>query len=131
MTESEIKSLYSQIEGLSTEEIQYRINKELSTTEALAGATAWGGIINIIIRLCTPSKPKVHSAELEAACKNSWNLNASKILTIINNNPKTSKCVMDIILLLAPTIAQQFAGISGMAIVGTLVIVCKQKLGLA
>lgn len=131
MTEKEIKSLYNQIEELSTSEIQHYVDNELVTpsngslTPNLgllgAGAMCGFGILN---------KTQSSASELKHACEKAWNHNISRIRNIINNNPKTSKTIMDILLLLAPAIAQQHTGISGMAIVGTLTILCKQNLGL-
>lgn len=126
MTEKEIESLYKQIEGLSSSEIQQRVDKELA--HQTSSNHILGSLIGI--GLIVPNTPKVKASELERACKKSWIYNLSKIRDIINHNPKTSKSIMDIVVLLAPAIAQQYTGISGMAIVGALTIFCKQNLGL-
>ena len=140
MTESEIKSLYYQIEGLSTSEIQSRVDQEFSDSvdyvaEDIVGAAATGilgyaaAAVSLVSRIFNRRR-NVSPEELKAACNKSWNLNITQIRTIIDNNPKTSRCIMDIVILLAPAIAQQYTGMSGMAIVGTLTIICKQNLGL-
>lgn len=149
MTKREIISLYSQIEGLTTSEIKTRVALELSDNggfvaggakdylKSAIGATSFNQAnalsvfpLGIVARAICKRKPKVSPTELKDACNKSWDLNLTQIRTIINNNPKTSRCIMDIVVLLAPAIAQQFSGMSGMAIVGTLTIICKQNLGL-
>lgn len=142
MTESEIKSLYKQIEGFNTSEIQKIVDKEFVDIDsvdwdnfhgALPGnytMTLPGKFVRRLIAFFIKRSNKRKVSELENACRKSWNLNITQIQTIINNNPKTSRCIMDIVILLAPAIAQQYSGMSGMAIVGTLTIICKQNLGL-
>lgn len=140
MTEYEIKSIYNQIERLSSSEIQNRIDREFSSSYvggAAVGAgfggligSAIGGFWGAISNWDDNDKSTQKQKELERACRKSWDLNINQIRTIIQKNPKTSKGIMDIVLLLAPAIAQQYTGISGMAIVGTITIICKQNLGL-
>lgn len=137
MTEYEIKSIYKKIEELSFPEIQNLIDREFSSSYASGTAIGAGfgsligaSVFNTISKWDETNKPTQIQLELEKSCRNSWDLNINQIRNLIQNNPKTSKGIMDIVLLLAPAIAQQYTGISGMAIVGTLTIICKQNLGL-
>lgn len=122
MTEEEIKALYSKIEGLDTNDIKALVNAEIPS---IGGVAQIGGIGCIAGTALMGGM-----STLEKACKKAWEQNKKHIQSIIQNNPKSSKTIMDVICLLAPTIAQQYTGFSGMAIVGTLTIMCKQNLGL-
>lgn len=132
MTNSEIESIFLQIEGLSSSEIQNRVNQELSKSPSADGelGSLFGNAVFTSFSLGKTNKTEYNKKNLEDVCKKSWELNRTKIHSIILNNPKTSKSIMDIVMLLAPAIAQQYTGFSGMAIVGTLTILCKQNLGL-
>lgn len=141
MTEYEIKSIYEQIEGLNSSEIQNRVDLEFTSSDAgsfnvgaLMGAAVCGavggGFLGGFFKGDYDDKAMQAKKKLEYACRKLLEQNRHQVLTIIQNNPKTSKGIMDIVLLLAPAIAQQYGGFSGMAIVGTLTIACKQCLGL-
>lgn len=121
MTKEEIKVLYGKIEGLDTNDIKALVNAETPSI---------GGVAQIGTGCIAGTALMVGMSTLEKACKKAWEQNKKHIQSIIQNNPKSSKTIMDVICLLAPTIAQQYTGFSGMAIVGTLTIMCKQNLGL-
>lgn len=155
MTEIEIKSLYKQIEGFNISEIQKIVDQEFVKIDSVKynsypakynsypalpdnSSMTLPGKFKFMRRIKAlfvrrsnkrDKREKRDVSELQKACQKSWNLNIAQIMTIINNNPKTSRCIMDIVILLAPAIAQQYSGMSGMAIVGTLTIICKQNLG--
>lgn len=124
MTEEEIKTLYSKIERLDIDEIKAIIDAESQILSGEIGFNIFGALLGNLF-----SAGSVYS-NLEKACKKTWDQNNNRIQSIIQNNPKSSKAIMDIVCLLAPTIAQQYTGFSGMAIVGTLTIMCKHNLGL-
>ena len=124
MTEEEIKTLYSKIERLDIDEIKAIIDAESQILSGEIGFNFIGALLGNLF-----SAGSVYS-NLEKACKKTWDQNNNRIQSIIQNNPKSSKAIMDIVCLLAPTIAQQYTGFSGMAIVGTLTIMCKHNLGL-
>jgi len=121
MTNSEIKKYVSQLEGLSTHEIEQIVSGEL----ALAAGSGWLGIAIGAGAFCgnlnkwTPDK-------VMDVCKKSIANASQSIRQILQNNPKTTNYSLEIIQLVAPAIAQQYGGISSMAIVGTLSILCKQ-----
>lgn len=129
MTEEDIKALYRQIEGLETDEIKTLVDNQLSNHLSVraAAVNSIGSETASIIKFLWK---KITMPSLDNICKTAWDSNIDKIHTIITNNPKSSKTIMDILCLLAPTIAQQYTGFSGMAIVGSLTILCKHNLGL-
>lgn len=124
MTEREIKDLYRQIEGLNTDEIKATIERAIcSNTCSRLDFSARRGFQD-------EASTEESIFTLETACMKAWDKKINLIQSYINKNPKSSKAIMDIVCLLAPTIAQQYTGFSGMAIVGTLTIMCKHNLGL-
>jgi hypothetical protein len=123
MTREEVEYLHNQLEGLNTDQIQLIVTNEL-------------GIVRI-----KPRSPFVHywndepdyniselktPEELETICKDTIKKNSSTIKEILQKHPNYTNYVIDIIMLLAPAIAQQYLGISAMAIVGSITIICKQ-----
>jgi hypothetical protein len=80
---------------------------------------------------CCPSPPDPDieyptPEELEEVCKESIKENSFSIKQILKKHPNYTNCIIDIITLLAPAIAQQYIGIPGIAIVGTITVICKQ-----
>lgn len=145
MTEEEAKIYFQKIEHTETDYLKQIVLMECSDTPFFdtpchrgrlpSVEDLNGSLINRFYSFLLGRKTKKQVAEekaelIETVCNNAWEENINKIHSIIASNPKTSKCIMDIICLLAPAIAQQYTGFSGMAIVGTLTIMCKQNLGL-
>ncbi len=138
MTQSEALEYYKQIEFFDSKEIRKLIKKELQPSlnqiarDAALGilcriagglfggpvGAAAGGPINV---RSTPSPEDV-----ESICKDSIKNNSSSIKQILQKHPNYTNYVIDIIMLLAPAIAQQYIGIPGIAIVGSITILCKQ-----
>lgn len=120
MDKSEIATLYQQIEDLSPNQINELIERDtphvlFSKARCISvGASLFGEAIR---------KPKEH---VKSACEKEIRKNRSTIKDIIRKHPKSKDYIFEIIMLLAPAIAQQYTGFSGMAIVGTLTIICKQ-----
>ena len=135
MTQSEALEYYKRIEDFNTQEIRNLVEKELqpSLNQAVAGAAMGmigriagafiGGPIGAAVGGHTPTHTP---EEVEDICKDSIKNNSSTIKQILQKHPHYTNYVIDIIMLLAPAIAQQYIGISGIAIVGSITILCKQ-----
>ena len=138
MTQSEALEYYKRIEDFNTQEIRNLVEKELrpSLNQTVAGAAMdmIGRIADAL--LGAPIAALAESAsghtlthtpeEVEDICKNSIKNNSSTIKQILQKHPHYTNYVIDIIMLLAPAIAQQYIGIPGLAIVGSITILCKQ-----
>lgn len=123
MTNQEINRLYNQLDGLSPEEIEKIVSKELGVAAGggIVGAGIFAGAIcgAVFNNKWTPEK-------VMAICKTSVANASQSIRKIMHDNPKATNYSLEIIQLVDPAIAQQYCGISGMAIVGSLSILCKQ-----
>ena len=138
MTQSEALEYYKRIEDFNTQEIRNLVEKELrpSLNQAVAGAAMdmigriAGALLGAPIRAVAGSASGhtlTHTPEeVEDICKDSIKNNSSTIKQILQKHPHYTNYVIDIIMLLAPAIAQQYIGIPGIAIVGSITILCKQ-----
>lgn len=64
---------------------------------------------------------------LLSICVDSFILHKEEIRRILNKCPTGTSYIIEIVQLLAPAIAQEYSGFSGMAIVGTIIYLCKIK----
>ena len=138
MTQSEALEYYKRIEDFNTQEIRNLVEKELrpSLNQAVAGAAMdmIGRIAGALLGApfgAVEGSASGHTLthtpeEVEDICKDSIKNNSSTIKQILQKHPHYTNYVIDIIMLLAPAIAQQYIGISGLAIVGSITILCKQ-----
>ena len=138
MTQSEALEYYKRIENFNTQEIRNLVEKELrpSLNQVVAGAAmdmigsiagAFLGAPIAAIAGSDSGHTLTHTPEeVEDICKDSIKNNSSTIKQILQKHPNYTNYVIDIIMLLAPAIAQQYIGIPGIAIVGSITILCKQ-----
>lgn len=138
MTQSEALEYYKQIEFFDSKEIRKLIKKELQpslsqiTRDAALGILCritvgfFGGAVGALPGgpINVRSTPSLE--DVESICKDSIKNNSSSIKQILQKHPNYTNYVIDIIMLLAPAIAQQYIGIPGIAIVGSITILCKQ-----
>ncbi len=66
------------------------------------------------------------SSVLIEICKDYASTYKSEIKTILKKNPQTTRYILNIIQLLVPAIAQQYSGIPALAIVGSVILLCRQ-----
>ena len=141
MTRDEATNIYAEIGDLSTNEINSIIARELrrnnvlrsviGTAAAISGGIVGniGGVAGAALNVPSPESNIVKSQEeLEVICKEAITKNKKSIKEILKSHPKSTNYVIDIIMLMAPAITQQYLGISAMAIVGSIVILCRQGL---
>lgn len=140
MTQEEALKCFRQIEGYEVKQIRELVAKELCPNcgfGAIAGAklgfnigtaigTAIGAEVGAAFGLSNALDTERQQEELETICKDTIKKNSSTIKEILQKHPNYTNYVIDIIMLLAPAIAQQYLGISAMAIVGSITIICKQ-----
>ena len=138
MTKSEALEYYKRIENFNTQEIRNLVEKELrpSLNQAVAGAAMGmigriaGALLGAQIAALAGSDDShtlTHTPEeVEDICKDSIKNNSSTIKQILQKHPYYTNWVIEIVMLLAPAIAQQYIGIPGLAIVGSITILCKQ-----
>ncbi len=119
MTSSEIIQLYSQIDGMTSSEIKNVISDELSHVSYAGFGKHAFAARDVFSRKWT-------SEEVMDVCKTYVMKSSSSIKEILRKNPKVTNYALDVIQLVAPAIAQQYGGLSSMAIVGSLSILCKQ-----
>ena len=130
MTKDEILKYYKQIENSHPDQIRDIVVKELQPNnrigflEHFVGACVDAHELKASIdeESCSIGKQE----DLENICKESIKKNKFRIKEILQNNPNYTNYVIDVIMLLAPAIAQEYFGISAMAIVGSITIICKQ-----
>lgn len=141
MTRDEATNIYAEIGDLSTNEINSIIARELrrnnvlrsviGTAAAISGGIVGniGGVAGAALNVPSPESNIVKSQEeLEVICKEAITKNKKSIKEILKSHPKSTNYVIDIIMLMVPAITQQYLGISAMAIVGSIVILCRQGL---
>lgn len=138
MTQSEALEYYKQIEFFDSKEIRKLIKKELQpslsqiTRDVALGILCriTGGFFGGVVGAAPVGPINVRSTpsleDVESICKDSIKNNSSSIKQILQKHPNYTNYVIDIIMLLAPAIAQQYIGIPGIAIVGSITILCKQ-----
>lgn len=137
MTQEEALKCFRQIEGYEVKQIRELVAKELCPDNLSFGlGTAIGAVLGELYSpICAAGATIGHSTaldterqqeELETICKDTIKKNSSTIKEILQKHPNFTNYVIDIIMLLAPAIAQQYLGISAMAIVGSITIICKQ-----
>ncbi len=121
MTREDAEYLHNQFEGHSLCYIRNVVNEELTNPTH----HYCPGILYALGDFSNKENPKT-SINLELICKEYIRKNSSTIKEILQKHPNYTNYVIDIIMLLAPAIAQQYFGISAMAIVGSITIICKQ-----
>lgn len=125
LTIEEIDRIYSQISGWSPEQIKtYASIIDISTNyeDSPSSPSLWA----MIKQIFKPKKKKEEAVSVEKICRVAIVNNSSTIRSIMKKYPHSTEYILEILHLLAPAIAQQYTGLSGLAIIGTLTILCKQ-----
>lgn len=136
LTAKNISVLYSQIENKSNDEIEHIIRnniKETSLKDILIPTIGsvlgpvFGGFAGAAFPTNSdPITKKGKANALLEVCKEYITKYSSEIKRSLQNNPQKTNFVLDIIVLIAPAIAQQYSGIPAMAIVGSITLLCRQ-----
>ncbi len=71
---------------------------------------------------------KISLSEFYSICDRYTDRYKSEILSVIQNNPKSSTYILDIALILAPALANHYRGFSAMAIVSAIILYCRNGL---
>ena len=118
-TPQELSDLYSQIQNKSNEEIENLINSDPGDIQDVdMGFIKFPWNRN--------GKNREPSQKLSDICQEYARYLSSEIKTIIKNNPQKTNFTLNIIQLLAPAIAQQYSGITAMALIGSITLLCRQ-----
>lgn len=143
MDKNQIILMYEAIQDYQPDQIRSLVADELRKKNCLRNEPENIGIYHKIVQSVfafftpkilaaschCPSDPDIENPtpeELEEVCKESIKENSFSIKQILKKHPNYTNCIIDIITLLAPAIAQQYIGIPGIAIVGTITVICKQ-----
>ncbi len=120
MSPQEIKSLYEDLQCYTDYDIECFILTELSPSFICAepGLESEEEVIS----------PKYDYSEVRNICINQLESAKRKIAGMKNTNPNGTNITLEIIQLVAPTVAQLCVGLSGFIIVGTLVIIIKHHI---
>ena len=136
LTANDISVLYSQIENKSNDEIEHIIKDNFEDTSligalfpdlgSVSGASI-GGFAGVAGPTNSgPITKKGKANALLEICKEHITRYSSEIKLSLRNNPQKTNFVFDIIVLIAPAIAQQYSGLPAMAIVGSITLLCRQ-----
>ena len=143
---SQIESIYNSISDCTIEELEGKIDSQLSDivvhqdlesqispidNDTVYTGAAIGNLIFGRKRQNDGKQTEIIAqqdckAKSEYICRGAINKFQENIKDILRKNAKTTNYTLEIIQLLAPAIAQQFGGLSSMAIVGSITILCKQ-----
>lgn len=133
MDNNEITLLYRQIEGLTDEQLEVQLEKEgvnfqtdTSGDFTMIGGSIFGGLFGGIFSGLSNMFFRSEEKDLPHYCISCARKYRKDIKVILKNNPNNTNYIIEIVHLLAPAIAQQYLGFSGMAIVGTITLLCRQ-----
>lgn len=126
----EIERLFRQIEGDNTNEIENIISKEIKAQNSIGGILAGAGFgalfEGLFFGVRTASNVESKKEALYSACRTAIYDKREEIRKIMKDNTKTTNYILEIVQLIAPAVAQVYLGMSGLAIVGAITILCKQ-----
>ncbi len=140
MDNLELEEIYKSLEGKNEAEIKQMISDSISNSavssnplagvltgafaDAIPSFSPFGSIFGSLFG----SKPSAdeRANKFLDTCKLTVASYSKSIKDILQKNEKTTNFTLEIIQLVAPVIAQQYAGLPALTIVGAITILCKQ-----